>query len=543
VIISGIIRISKNSLLYQIDTNQQMSLIHTKNFITKYFTELNYKMAFVRKFDEISKLTPATILRILLEETQKNPEFVSMIVFDKNNKVVERISTTDFELDIEKILKSEIYEKLSKTRSPQLSEIKYINETPVIEILYPILNFNCVHILVDLSKLSKDILEEENLSQSRIFLVNKNGEIILCGASKFVGKKYNNFDNMVKNTEVGLARKTFNFDNQEVIFKLEKLQLNDQYYLLVEKDVSIINKPINFMIMLVLGWTLVVLGVSFIFSLIISGYIIKPVAKLVNGMKNLAQGKFTTIEVDSNDEIGFLAKSFNQTVEQIKDLQKKLVDNERLATIGQMSSMVGHEIRNPLSAIYMASSLLASGDQKLDVKKFALMIKQEAVVINKIAENLLGYARSRPPQKEKINLNTLFEEVSANLKIPPKVKLEKNIDPELVMLGEQIEIRQVLINLIDNALQAMGNKDGGKVIVDIVKVPNNKIKISVTDNGPGIPEDILKKIFEPLFSTKPKGTGLGLAVVKRVVERHNGTIEVQSKVGVGTSFILTFPMN
>jgi len=296
------------------------------------------------------------------------------------------------------------------------------------------------------------------------------------------------------------------------------------------------------MIALVFGWMLVAVGIAFIFSLLVSGYMIRPIIKLVNGMKDLSVGKFTNIEVESNDEIGFLAKSFNKTVAEIKDLQKKLVDNERMATIGQMSSMVGHEIRNPLAAIYMASTLLASGDPKLDIKKFAQMIKHEAVVINKIAENLLGYARSRPPHKEKIDLNALFDEIVVNLKIPPKVKVEKKIEPGIVMLGEQVEIRQVLINLIDNALQAMGNKEDGKVIVEIVKITENKIKISIIDNGPGIPEDILKKIFEPLFSTKPKGTGLGLAVVKRVVERHNGNIEVHSKVGAGTSFVITLPM-
>ena len=173
------------------------------------------------------------------------------------------------------------------------------------------------------------------------------------------------------------SNKILNFDNQEVVVKADRIQLNEEHYIIIEKDAQIIAKPINFMITLVLGWMLVAIGIAFIMSLVVSGYMIKPIVKLVDGMKNLAVGKFNNIEVESNDEIGFLAKSFNQTVSEIKDLQKKLVDNERMATIGQMSSMVGHEIRNPLSAIYMASTLLAGGDPKLDVKKFAQMINMK----------------------------------------------------------------------------------------------------------------------------------------------------------------------
>lgn len=532
LIMVGVLRISKKSLVYQIDTNQRMSLFHIKNLIINNFSEINYKMAFVKKFEDVVSFGRTNFLKILLEETQKNQEFLSMIVFDKEDKVVERVAIADFDPDALKIVQDELYNKVKNKREAQLSEIKYINETPVVEIFYPIINYNCVYVLVDLSKLTKIIMEEEEIANSKIFLVNKNNEIVLSSISNYVGKRYKSSN---------LSGKVLNYDNKKVIVRSENINLNKDYYLVIEKDLRVLNQPLYTMILFVIGWIVVAIVVAFMISLIVSGYMIRPIMKLVDGVKSLSVGKFNNIEIDSNDEIGFLAKSFNQAVVEIKDLQNKLIDNERMATIGQMASMVGHEIRNPLSAIYMASSLLINDEKKIDVKKFASMIKQEAVVINKIAENLLGYARSRPPQKEKVNILELFNEISVNLKIPSKVKLENRIMPDIVIMAEQVEIRQVFINLVDNAIQAMGNKEGGVVTVEAVKVQNNKVRISIIDNGPGIAPEVLKKIFEPLFSTKPKGTGLGLAVVKRVVERHNGTIEVNSKVGEGTSFIITIP--
>ncbi len=547
-IIPGVIRVAKRSLIYQIDTNQKMSLAHTKNLINGHFTELNYKIAFVKKL-EIKNLSSGMVLKIILEEIQKSSEFIAIAVFDKGNKLVEKVSVTDFEIDTEKIIKDELYQKVSKDREVQVSGIKYIKQTPVVEIFYPVINFNCVYILADLTKLSKDISEEEKLSQSKIFLVNKNGEVIFSTIPELVGKRYTKFET-IRNNLLGRVpsnrphlAKILSFNNQEVVIKLDKLQLNEEYYIMIEKYVKMVTGPINFMTSFVLGWMAVAIGLAFIISLVISSYMIRPITRLVGGMKNLSMGKFTSIEVESNDEIGFLANSFNQTVSEIKNLQKRLVESERLATIGQMASMLGHEIRNPLSVIYMSSSLLVTRLQDLDIKKFAQIIKQETATINKIAEDLLSYSRTRPPHKEEVNLEKVFDEIVMNLRIPPNVVVEKKIEPDSIIMAERIEIYQLLMNLIDNALGAILNsKKGDKVTVEITKIPNDKIKISVIDNGPGIPEDILKKIFEPLFSTKPQGTGLGLAVVKRVIERHNGNIEVNSEVGSGTRFDIILPV-
>ena len=225
---------------------------------------------------------------------------------------------------------------------------------------------------------------------------------------------------------------------------------------------------------------------------------------------------------------------------------KKLQEVERLAAIGATAGMVGHDIRNPLQAItgdvYLLKSDLASmpdGKTKENVAESLVGIEKNVEYINKIVQDLQDFARPINPVAKKINLQDLCEDVLLKSGIPKNVrsscKVYKNAkqvmaDPEL--------LRRVVSNLISNAVQAMPK--GGKLAIRANHDESDTI-IEVQDTGVGIPESAKPRLFTPLFTTKSKGQGFGLAVVKRVTESMNGSVTFESREGKGTTFTIRLP--
>jgi PAS domain S-box-containing protein len=229
----------------------------------------------------------------------------------------------------------------------------------------------------------------------------------------------------------------------------------------------------------------------------------------------------------------------------VEERTKQLKDSERLAAIGQTASMVGHDIRNPLQAItgdlYLAREDLKEMPQnakKRSMQESLDSIEENIFYINKIVSDLQDYTRKLVPTPEKISLKKLVENAFEGVNFPDKVQTQITIDENFVFNADPDFLKRSLTNLIVNAVQAMPN--GGKLNVE-AKQNYGKIIICVKDTGVGIPEVIRPNLFTPLFTTKSKGQGLGLAVVKRLVESMNGTITFESKEGNGTTFIITIP--
>jgi signal transduction histidine kinase len=226
--------------------------------------------------------------------------------------------------------------------------------------------------------------------------------------------------------------------------------------------------------------------------------------------------------------------------ETLRDLfrRESLVKKERLAAIGEMASVVSHELKTPLaviknSAYFLENRLSADGvDQK--VQKHLGIINDQTQSLNDIISGILDYTRSRELRLEKTSLNGLIKDLLSVMPIPPNVQIALRLDDNLPdgMLDKD-EIRQALTNLLNNAIQAM--PDGGPIEVLTAKAPDGRMEVRITDAGCGIPPEDLSRIFEPFFTTKSGGTGLGMAVVKKVVERHKGEIRVQSVPGKGTA--------
>jgi two-component system CheB/CheR fusion protein len=226
----------------------------------------------------------------------------------------------------------------------------------------------------------------------------------------------------------------------------------------------------------------------------------------------------------------------------IDDLRKY----QRLANIGETAGMVGHDIRNPLQAI--TSDLYLIGDElkgvpqgksRTAMEESLESIGQNIIYIDKIVSDLQDYTRPLKPNIQEVNLYKLVKTMLANTSIPKNIQTHINIDENMLLKTDSAQLRRAMVNLVINAMQAMPN--GGKLTVK-AEANTDRVSISVEDTGVGIPEEVKPNLFKPLFTTKSKGQGLGLTVVKRLIEGLNGTVNFESQEGNGTKFTIDLPL-
>ena len=226
---------------------------------------------------------------------------------------------------------------------------------------------------------------------------------------------------------------------------------------------------------------------------------------------------------------------------ELKTALNELIKKERLAAIGQMASIVSHEIKNPLAvisnSIYLIKARLGENIEPKILKNINV-IEGEIKQANGIIEEILGYARSREQILNVVDLTLYTKEILSSYPIPSNIKIETSFYPEpLYVKIDMEEMKQAVRNIMGNAFEVM--PEGGSFIVK-TKLENGKALLSLRDTGPGIPLEIQNKIFTPFFTTKARGTGLGLAVVKKVALRNNAEIVLNSIPGKGTKITLIF---
>lgn len=337
-----------------------------------------------------------------------------------------------------------------------------------------------------------------------------------------------------------------------------------------------INQEIIKTLSFVLGLTLVAVfmfgTVLFIaFKRIISD----PLTELANATTRLARGDLSTkVAARGGGEIRVLIDSFNQMAEDLSartsellDAQEELVRKEKLAILGQLSGSVGHELRNPLgvmsNAVYFLNMVLVDADET--TKEYLGIIKYEIDNSLRIISDLLDFARTKPPQRQLVTVQELVRQSLERCSIPDQVTVTIEIPEALPRLHiDPPQMGQVLMNLISNGVQAMansgalriaahlvvklegaaawsGSQDSGEEAGESLPESADLLAITVTDSGAGITPEHSRKLFQPLFTTKAKGIGLGLVVCKNLVEANGGKIVVESELGQGATFTVTLP--
>ena len=295
--------------------------------------------------------------------------------------------------------------------------------------------------------------------------------------------------------------------------------------------------------------------VAFAISNILSNSITRPIRSLVSASDKLAKGYLShRVECRTGDAIGELARAFNCMADSIKErdeqlkeyVKQEIMKSERLAMIGQLAAGVAHEINNPLGSILIYSHLLLEDLEENDPRGENLKkIVNQATRCKVIVKGLLDFAHQSEPEMKPSDVNRIVNEVLSlverqavfhNIKIIKKL----SINLPFVMVDET-QIQQVFMNIVLNAAEAMEGQ--GELIIE-TSSDGKFINAKFTDTGCGIPEQNIKKLFEPFFSTKTKGhgIGLGLAISYGIIKKHNGRINIDSEVGKGSTFTIQLPI-
>jgi signal transduction histidine kinase len=286
-------------------------------------------------------------------------------------------------------------------------------------------------------------------------------------------------------------------------------------------------------------------------------FIQRPMVELQEKIELVSEGNLDVAVSFStrNDEIGDLGRNFNHMLQQLRESREEIETlhrtqmsrAEHLATLGELAAGLAHEIRNPLAGIagvieIIGRDLPSTSPARAVVKD----VRQEITQINRILSDLLETARPHPPQVCVSNLNTTVEHavmLARQQVLSKPIKIELQQAPDLAEVEhDSDQIHQVLLNLLLNAVQAMDSAGAGMVRVEIGS-RGDYASVIVSDTGRGIPAQNIPNIFRPFYTTKGNGTGLGLSLARRIVEEHQGRIEVSSVVGKGSKFTVLLPFN
>lgn len=245
-------------------------------------------------------------------------------------------------------------------------------------------------------------------------------------------------------------------------------------------------------------------------------------------------------------------RNLNQRMEELHRAHDQLVHAEKLAMVGRMAAHVAHEIRNPLTTIGgFAKAILKKAEDVERVRNNAAIIDEEVTRLERILRGVMDFSKPMKPDRNLADVNLAIRHALSsvsNLITAKNVQLETDLDPSLPELFiDKHQIQQVFINIFKNAAEAFTDAGQYGSVGNLLHVHSSRqdanVVIRITDNGPGMPPDVLDRAFSPFFTTKADGTGLGLALCRQIVEDHNGNIKLDSQEGVGTTFTFTFPIN
>ena len=318
---------------------------------------------------------------------------------------------------------------------------------------------------------------------------------------------------------------------------LEKSMAPAEASIATNRNLLIVYGTVIFVLVGVVLWLLIVRLVS------------QPVGELLTQMHRVEAGDLAARAASNRvDEIGELERGFDGMVESLDTAKRELHESHekqiqqagKLASVGELAAGLAHEIRNPLAGIAAAVEVLAenrAGQDREITQEIQLQVKR----LNTTLSDLLNFARPREPEIAPCDLASLARRMLALIRADAqkhRIQVVEEIPADLPAIrADATQIQQALLNLLLNAIQAM--PEGGTLTLRATP-ETHRVRLTIQDTGGGIPAEIREKIFAPFFTTKHRGTGLGLAITRTIMEKHGGTIAVDSTVGCGTMFVLEF---
>ena len=301
--------------------------------------------------------------------------------------------------------------------------------------------------------------------------------------------------------------------------------------------------------------TCMVFAAGIAFTIYLARRYTDPINRLVGDFKRVSAGDLSvTIPVESQDEIGELAQGFNNMVEKLREreaLERRLYEAEHLSRVGQLASGIAHEIRNPLNYISLAIDHLKAemlprcGDSCSELEALTDKIKEEVRRANYMVLNFMNYGRPLKLRRTLVPYADILAKVLplvSDRLSEQRIRVEQHIEPDLPLLWvDQELLRNCILNFLNNSIQAMN--DGGLITLGASPdAEQGRVRLTFSDQGSGIGADDIAKIFQPYFTTKDVGIGLGLAITERIIREHGGEIRVESSPGAGTTFMVLLPL-
>ncbi|NUK31539.1 Cache 3/Cache 2 fusion domain-containing protein [Parageobacillus sp. VR-IP] len=447
--------------------------------------------------------------------------------------------------------KREYFQQALRTKRAYFSDVVSADTGRyLLVIAVPVLNErNEVERVVNLSmrieqnKLFRSIVQSFQIGEhGYTFIVDRNGNIISHPSKKRIG------DHVTENAVVQkLLRRQSGYE--EVVNTKGVAMLASYAYIpilqwgvVAQVPVSEIYKP--YALFEKALW-LASIAAFFILSLLTALYarqIVHPIRRLCDVAEAVAKGnKYVRADETDQTEIGLLAKRFNYMIDSIQQSEELLRKSEKLAVVGELAAGVAHEIRNPLTSLKGFIQLLKEGERN---QMYFDIIEAELERLNEIVDEFLLLGKPNPVKKAYHHVSDMLQHVMKLLEgqaLLHHVTVQYSIDEQLPPLYcDENQLKQVFINIIKNAIEAMPN--GGMLRIE-AKLRLDSVLICITDEGCGIPKERMATLGEPFYSTKEKGTGLGLMVSFKIVEAHGGKMEIHSEEGKGTTVCLLFPIS
>jgi two-component system, NtrC family, sensor kinase len=293
------------------------------------------------------------------------------------------------------------------------------------------------------------------------------------------------------------------------------------------------------------------LGVGGFMARTVARKIIYPLKLIEKNTKRVAEGDFSPIPLPSTrDETQRVVAAFNRMVTELERRHEQILQARKLSAIGILTSGVAHQLNNPLNNISTSCQILMEEIDKAGpefVRRMLGNVEQEIRRARDIVKGLLEFSRERNFEPKPVGLRKFIEDtvrlISSNM--AANIEIEVDVPNDLILNIDSHKMQEALLNLLMNAVQAIGDTPGHIRIAATSEPSHHQDIITIEDTGPGIPEKDLGMIFDPFFTTKEVGlgTGLGLSIVYGIIQKHYGTITAHSKVGEGTRFIIRLPMN
>ncbi|MFH1368350.1 MAG: ATP-binding protein [Elusimicrobiota bacterium] len=521
--------------------------------VNKYLSEVEEELSIARYIDRSPGMAAAEKSRLIMNKLSGNKILTGIYLLDVNRKIETGLSKEEgkaAELD------RKLVDKASRTGRVELGGIlQNASGKPYFDIVYPEVKDPAEYLYfrarldVILNRINTYLKQEGGAASKEVILSDEYGNTL--SSLKGSGKGGQDFyrDNSAR------AKDTV-FEEKGRI-NIYSSTAGPGWLVVYTETAGTAYAPVRALWIGSLLLIIISAGLAFFGAFTLAANLTKPVKNLISGIETVASGNldYKVPEV-SKDELSKLVSIFNSMTVKLKNLQEGIKKAERLSAIGQMANILGHEIRNPLSAIrnsayLIKTELLKAGSIDPKFQKRLDIIEAEIKSTDKIINDMLDFSRTRQPVLSRQDLNQLLRNIIEEDQMPSHIRTVFELGEISHASIDEEEMKQVIRNLVNNAVHSMAEiKEGtltittGRSTVQTAGKTRNAVYFEIRDTGKGIRRTELASVFDPFYSTKSHGTGLGLAVVKRVVEeRHKGSVAVRSEEGRGTSFFVKLPVD